>query len=113
METKKTTAKDESLGLTNANQNDNLVSGETETLESTKKPARLEPITDTPFTLLSDEDTKTHCVLFGLFKITEDRKTAQEAIDDLSKTTWNTFINIMDAMIQMDKENSLRTQNTK
>lgn len=98
-QTDTTTEQHISYGLANAKQTDNSQSNSTNRRQPTA-----ELVTDTPFILVTDEGE--HFIALAQYKLTPKRATKEEAIADIQNATWNTMLNIFDAMMNIREESA-------
>lgn len=63
-------------------------------------------IKETPFTIIKDNERETYFGVLGQYRMTEEHKTKEEAITEITKMTWNNILNVIIAIhnIQKDKE---------
>lgn len=59
-------------------------------------------IENTPFRTVGNED-QGYCLTLGMFRITETKKTPEEAEQILSEQPWNILLNVIDVCRQIDK----------
>lgn len=86
-----------SYGLANAKQTDNSQSNSVNSRQPTA-----ELVTDTPFILVADEGE--YFIALAQYKLTPKRATKEEALTDIQSATWNTMLNIFDAMMNIREE---------
>lgn len=59
-------------------------------------------IENTPFRTVGNKD-QGYCLTLGMYRITETKKTAEEAEKELSERPWIILLNVIDVCHQIDK----------
>lgn len=53
------------------------------------------PIPDSPFTVITINEKEKHFGVMGEYRVTEEKDTRGEVVDELEKITWNRIIQVM------------------
>lgn len=66
-------------------------------------------IKDTPFTIINNTEDKTYFGVIGNYRITEMYKTEAETEKELKKITWNRIIQVIQIILQIEKNTNVKT----
>lgn len=64
-------------------------------------------VKDSPFTIVSMNETEEHFAVLGEYRITEKYKSIEKAEKEVVKITWNRIIQIMMIMTEKMKDNAM------
>ena len=63
--------------------------------DSGKEMIERYPIPESPFTVITINEKKNHFGVMGEYRVTEEKNTRAEVVEELEKITWNRIIQVM------------------